>query len=169
MAKVVSPIAAKVEVIGRPRESSYEAGKFYYPTLFIDLSQPEGAEAAKIWKNLTEDEVSQIQKGDHVQLILVGKDKSGKDKHNIVLLEDSSPAAVKSSVDDTPLVPGVWSPEQKRAIASYVENQADVLGFCLKVSREKFANPHNPLVETEESIRALATSLYITTQRKFQV
>ncbi len=88
MAKVVSPIAAKVEVIGRPRESSYEAGKFYYPTLFIDLSQPEGAETAKIWKNLSEDEVSQIQKGDRVQLISIGKDRGGKDRHNIVLLSD---------------------------------------------------------------------------------
>lgn len=169
MAKVVSPIAAKIEVIGRPRESSYEAGKFYYPTLFIDLSQPEGSEAAKIWKNLTEDEVSQIQKGDRVQLISVGKDKSGKDKHNIVLLGDSSPSAVKSSADETPPVSCEWTPDQKRAIASYVEDQADLLGFCLKVSREKFANPHNPLVETEESIRTLATSLYITTQRKFHV
>jgi hypothetical protein len=168
MAKVVSPIAAKIEVIGRPRESSYEAGKFYYPTLFIDLSQPEGAEAAKIWKNLSEDEVSQIQKGDRVQLISVGKDKSGKDKHNIVLVNDNSPAAVKSSADDTPPA-SEWTPDQKRAIASFVEDQADLLGFCLKVSREKFANPQNPLVETEESIRTLATSLYITTQRKFHV
>lgn len=166
MAKVVSPIAAKIEVIGRPRESSYEAGKSYYPTLFIDLSQPEGSESAKIWKNLTEDEVSQIQKGDRVQLISVGKDKSGKDKHNIVLLAQSNPSAVKSSADDTPLA-SKWTPDQKRAIASYVEGQADLLGFCLKVSREKFANPRNPLVETEESIRTLATSLYITTQRKF--
>lgn len=168
MAKVVSPIAAKIEVIGRPRESSYEAGKFYYPTLFIDLSQPEGSEAAKIWKNLTEDEVSQIQKGDRVQLISVGKDKSRKDKHNIVLLSQSSPSAVKSSADNTPLS-CEWTPDQKRAIASFVEDQADLLGFCLKVSREKFANPHNPLVETEESIRTLATSLYITTQHKFHV
>lgn len=168
MAKVVSPIAAKIEVIGRPRESSYEAGKFYYPTLFIDLSQPEGSEAAKIWKNLTEDEVSQIQKGDRVQLISVGKDKSGKDKHNIVLLSQSSPSAVKSSADNTPSA-SEWTPDQKRAIASFVEDQADLLGFCLKVSREKFANPQNPLVETEDSIRTLATSLYITTQRKFHV
>ena len=175
MAKVVSPIAAKVEVIGRPRESSYEVGKFYYPTLFIDLSQPEGAEAAKIWKNLTEDEVSQIQKGDHVQLISVGKDKSGKDKHNIVLLD--SPTTVPKSPPGQPApLTSEWTPDQKRAmpaageaIAAYVEDQADLLGFCLKVSREKFANPHNPLVETEESIRTLATSLYITTQRKFHV
>lgn len=168
MAKVVSPIAAKIEVIGRPRESSYEAGKFYYPTLFIDLSQPEGLEAAKIWKNLTEDEVSQIQKGDRVQLISVGKDKSGKDKHNIVLLD--SPTTVPKSPPGQPApLTSEWTPDQKRAIASFVEDQADLLGFCLKVSREKFANPQNPLVETEESIRTLATSLYITTQHKFQV
>jgi len=168
MAKVVSPITAKVEVTSRPRESSYEAGKFYYPTLFIDLSQPEGAEAAKIWKNLSEDEVSQIQKGDRVQLIFVGKDKNGKDKHNIMLL--NAPTTVPTSPPGQPasLVDG-WTPEQKRAIAAYVEDQADLLGFCLKVSREKFASPHNPLVETEESIRTLAISLYITTQHRFHV
>jgi hypothetical protein len=28
MAKVVAPITARVEVIGKPRESSYAAGKF---------------------------------------------------------------------------------------------------------------------------------------------
>jgi hypothetical protein len=76
MAKVIAPITALVEVIGKPRESSYEVGKFYYPTLFIDLSQPEGAEARKIWKNLSGDEVSQIQKGDRVQLVPAGKVKT---------------------------------------------------------------------------------------------
>lgn len=168
MAKVVSPITAKIEVIGKLKESSYHPGQYYRSVLFIDLSQPSGTDAAKIWKSLSDPECEGLAKGGTVQLVPAGTDKNGKDKHNIVLLGDSSPAAVKSSADDTPPV-SEWTPDQKRAIASFVEDQADLLGFCLKVSREKFANPHNPLVETEESIRTLATSLYITTQRKFHV
>lgn len=168
MAKVVSPITAKIEVIGKLKESSYHLGQYYRSVLFIDLNKPEGSEAAKIWKSLTDPECEGLTRGSAVQLVPAGTDKNGKDKHNIVLVDDNSPAAVKSSADDTPPA-SEWTPDQKRAIASFVEDQADLLGFCLKVSREKFANPHNPLVETEESIRTLATSLYITTQRKFHV
>ena len=168
MAKVVSPITAKVEVIGKLKESSFQPGQYYRSVLFIDKSQPEGSEAAKIWKSLSDLECEGLAKGGAVQLIPAGADKNGKDKHNIVLLGDSNPAAIKSSPDDTPPV-SEWSSEQKRAIASYVEGQADLLGFCLKVSREKFANLPSPLVASEESIRTLATTLYITTQRKFQV
>jgi hypothetical protein len=141
MAKVVVPIAARVKVIGKLKESSYQPGQYYRSVLFVDLSNPLGSEAAKIWKSLSDSECEGLVKGSTVQLVPAGADKNGKDKHNIVLLGDSSPDAVKSSADDTPPVSGVWTPDQKRAIASYVEDQADLLGFCLKVSREKFANP----------------------------
>ena len=156
MAKVVAPTLARVEVIGKPKESSYEAGRFYHPCLFIDLSQPSGSEAAKIWKNLSGDEVSQIQRGDHVQLVPAGKDKSGKDKHNIVLLE--SPATVPNPQPEqaTSVAEG-WTPEQKRAIAAKVQQNADLLKYCLETARSKFGK----LVESEESIRCLATTLYI--------
>ncbi len=89
-------------------------------------------------------------------------------------MNDTTQEAVKESnavsVITTPGLPEVeLNPNQKQVIAMYVESQADLLGFCLKVSREKFANVDNPLVETEESIRSLATSLYIAVQRKFQI
>ena len=162
MAKVVSPITAKVEVIGKLKESSFQPGQYYRSVLFIDKSQPEGSEAAKIWKSLSNPECEGLAKGGAVQLVPAGTDKNGKDKHNIVLLGDSNPTSLKSSPDDTPPV-GEWTPEQKRAITSYVENQANLLSFCLKISRENFS----PLVQSEESIRTLATTLYITTQRRF--
>ncbi len=55
------------------------------------------------------------------------------------------------------------TPDQKRAIANYVQDQADLLGFCLKMASEKFSDQ----VETEESIRTLATTLFIATSRRF--
>ncbi len=53
--------------------------------------------------------------------------------------------------------------------ANYVENQADLLGYCLKTSQEKFASADAPLVESEESVRALAVTLYIAAQRRFSM
>ena len=55
------------------------------------------------------------------------------------------------------------TPDQKRAIANYVQDQADLLGFCLKTASEKFSDQ----IETEESLRTLATTLFIATQRHF--
>ncbi len=55
------------------------------------------------------------------------------------------------------------TPDQKRAIAAYVCDVADLLGFCLKTASEKFSDQ----VETEESLRSLATTLFIATQRHF--
>ena len=43
MAKVVTPLVCEVQAIGRPRESKYEAGVYYHPTLFFDLSHPQNS------------------------------------------------------------------------------------------------------------------------------
>ena len=55
--------------------------------------------------------------------------------------------------------------EEKRAIANYIQNQSDLLGYCLDVSIAKYGSK----VQTEESLRTLATTLFITTQRKFNL
>jgi len=162
MAKVIAPITARVEVIGKPRESSYEAGKFYYPTLFIDLSQPQGAAAGKIWKNLSGDEVSQIQKGDRVQLIPAGKDKSGKVKHNIMLLEESTNVPTSQPPQSEPApVAEQWSAERKRAIACYLESQLALLAYCDKQARQTFDGL------PEETIQKYSVTLFLAAQKKF--
>jgi hypothetical protein len=159
VAKVVAPITARVEVIGRPKESSYEAGKFYYPTLFIDLSQPEGSEAAKIWKNLSDDEVSQFQKGDQVQLVPAGKDKSGKDKHNILLLEPQD--SVPTCQSKTAPTDERWSAERKREIACYLESQLALLAYCDKQARQTFDGL------PEQTLQKYSVTLFLAAQKKF--
>ncbi len=122
MAKVVTPVTARVEVIGKLKESSYQPGQYYRSVLFLDLSQPEGAESAKIWKSLSESECEGLVKGAVVQLVPAGKDKNGNDKHNIVLLEDDRP--LTPTPNNTPVAPASpasgWTPEQKKAIAARV-------------------------------------------------
>ncbi len=55
------------------------------------------------------------------------------------------------------------TPDTKRAIANYIQDQAKLMRFCLETARENFSEQ----VETEESLRTLATTLFIATQRHF--
>ena len=55
------------------------------------------------------------------------------------------------------------TPGTKRAIANYIQDQAKLMRYCLETARENFSEQ----VETEESLRTLATTLFIATQRHF--
>lgn len=90
MAKIVTPTVCKVVAIGKPKESTYTPGQFYHPVLFCDTRYPEGDEQAKLWKNLSGDEVALLQRGETVQLVPIGTDKHGNPKHQIVKLTPAS-------------------------------------------------------------------------------
>jgi hypothetical protein len=162
MAKVVSPITARVEVIGKPKESNYTSGQFYYPTLFIDLGQPDGSEEAKIWKSLSGDEVTQVIKGDVVQLVPAGKDRSGKDKHSIVVIQPAAPRQSVASAQPQTQSTGL-DIDTKKAIAAFIDGQADLYRFCLTTAQTKL----DGLIGSEEGIRTVATTLYLGAVRKF--
>ncbi len=112
MAKVVTPITARVEVIGKLKEGNYGP---YRSCLFVDQSQPEGSEESKIWKSLTDEESAPLVKGAIVQLVPAGKDKSGNDKHNIVLLDSPTTPPPPAAQTATPRLTN----DQKRAIATF--------------------------------------------------
>ncbi len=85
-----------------------------------------------------------------------------------ILFEGGKRRLLVNDKPDTPTQPSQpqyqgLTPDTKRAIANYVQDQADLLGFCLKTASEKFSEQ----VETEESLRTLATTLFIATQRHF--
>ncbi len=160
MVKVVTPVTAQVEVIDKLKESSYQAGQYYRSVLFLDLSQPAGSEESKIWKSLSESESEGLVKGATVQLVPAGKDKNGNDKHNVVLIDIKISAAALSSTTTEPPAVG-WTPEQKREIANRVQQNADLLAYCLQVAQTKFGD----LVASEESIRCLATTIYLSVNK----
>ena len=87
-----------------------------------------------------------------------------------ILYEGGKRRLLVNDKPDTPTQPSQpqpqyqgLTPDQKRAIAAYVCDVADLLGFCLKTASEKFSDQ----VETEESLRTLATTLFIATSRRF--
>lgn len=166
MATVVAPLTCLIEVIGKPRPSKHQEGSFYYPTLFLDVTK-QGDEA-KIWKNLSGDEVSQIQKGDRVQLVPAGKDAKGNDKHNIVLLS-SAPSAPTTAPATAPAAPPApaqqgMTNEQKRQVAAFVSDMSDLYAFCLTTAQSKIGESSDP-----ETVRCMASSLFISASKKFQL
>ncbi len=156
MAKVVAPIIATVEIIGKPKPSTYQEGAFYYSTLFLDESK--SGDEAKIWKSLSEEEVQQLRKGVRVQLVPAGKDRQGKDKHNIVLLDaPAAPQTAPAAQAD----PYRLTDDQKRDVAAYVSQMGDLLNYCRTVAQQKLGNVD------EETIRTSTSTLFIAAQRKF--
>jgi hypothetical protein len=126
------------------------------------LTLSDGSEE-QIWFKAGQQPHAALQKGQSVQVLF--EEHNGKTQRRLIVNESAQPEATTS-----PLVvqPGM-SLEQKQALAAYVEEQAALLGYCLKTSRERFASADAPLVESEESIRALAVSLYIAAQRRFSM
>ncbi len=85
-----------------------------------------------------------------------------------LLFENGKRRLVVSDKPDTPAEPPQpayqeLTPDQKRAIANYIQDQAKLMRYCLETARENFSDQ----IETEESLRTLATTLFIATQRHF--
>ena len=138
----------------------YPAGKTF-PNKFkpeqqqqtIVLSMDDGTEE-RLYFAAGRTPHSTLTKGSPVQLIYGERD--GKTTRQLAIPQ-SPPAQTNSNSD--------LSPERKKEIASYVESQADLLSFCLDTAHKKFTDK----VQTEESIRTLAITLYINTQRQFDL
>lgn len=158
MSKVVQAITAKVEAIGKLKTGNY--GK-YRSVLFLDQSQPQGSESVKIWKSLSEEEAKDLTQGTIVQLVPVGKDRNGKDKHNILRINANLSHTAQRVIHRPVCVPATWSDEQKLALSAQICDHADLLRFCLEVAHEKFAGLADP-----RDFRALATTLYLQILRQ---
>ncbi len=129
-ATLPKPIQARVAYISEPRPSKHGNG-FYNSILFKDLSLPENAKDAEIWKNLPSDDATCYLVGDICQLT-PRLDEKGKTHHDITLIEQvnspgpsghhpgPAPIAVKNAVASThagdqidpPGGPGEWSLKQ---------------------------------------------------------
>ena len=168
MAKVVTPLVCEVQAIGKPRESKYEAGVYYHPTLFFDLSHPQNSESGKIWKNLSSEEAEQLRVGDRVQLIPVGYSASGKPKHTIVVLEDApeaSPAVPNAPPVDADIAP-IMSAQTKQEVANYVQQMAQLYGYCFGQATVELKDKYEL---SESSVRCVASSLFIAAQKRFSL
>jgi hypothetical protein len=117
----------------------------------IVVTPIDGGDGIKVWGKPT-DAIATLTKGQQVTLLFDGK--------TYKLVADNQPQTVnqvKQSVNTE------LTPDQKRAIALYVNEHADLLKFCWVTASEKL----DSLASDEESIRCAASCLYIAAQRKF--
>lgn len=167
MAKVVTPITAKVEFITGIKHGSYGE---YRSVLF------KGIAGEKIWKSFNPEakELALLHKGAKVQLIPTGTSKNGNEKHSIVLLQSSpanfmsgdtvseAPSITKSPPPKRPeTVPPTWETDEKQELSAKLCDHADLLKFSYEVVKYKFSGVADP-----RDYRAIATTLYLTITRQ---
>jgi hypothetical protein len=157
--------------LDRPREVSTKYGQ----RLVIDAMVRDTGERITLWRG-SDDDYSRryVIKNSP---ITVGVDSKGK--HTLIENESltnlgqplpESPVPVKpvhnydhkiektSENDQSTL-----SPNQKREIAQYVGDMADLFNFCLKTVDQRVENI------TPDDRRQVATSLFIATQKRFNI
>ena len=138
----------------------FPAGNKTFPNKFkpgqsqqsLLLSMNDGSEE-KLWFDEGRQPHCSLAKGQSV-ILNFEQNKEGKTFRKLIV------SAPVSSLD-TP--PTELSKQRKIEIRDFVNSQADLLGFCLDTAKQQFADK----VQSEESIRTLATTLFITTQKQF--
>ena len=117
-------------------------------------------------------EADRFSRGQQVYL-LPTTNKKGNPSWDIELLSEAAPAAPAESVTPPPTAApspspqqqgtGELSKKQKQAIAAYVTGQADLLAYCWQAAEAKLPG------KSEESHRCMASTLFISAQRKFSL
>jgi hypothetical protein len=119
----------------------------YGERINVVVSLADGEEI-KIWGK-PGDPIEGLTKNQPVTLAFDGKSYK---------LADSAPTAPDRSS------PGI-APDTKRAIASYVEDLAALYKFCFDTAASKLSDR----IQDQEAIKDVATTLFLTACRKFQL
>lgn len=120
---------------------------------------PTTGEEVKLWGNPGDPTLTALKKG---QQVAIAQGDKGWRLLNTPPAEDSpAPQTGNGKIAHTPL-----TGDEKRAIASYVDQLADLYSYCSKIAATKCVDPSNPY---EEDVRAIATTLFIQTVKKFNL
>ena len=133
---------------GQPRQTQYGM------KINALLTLPDGAEH-RLWGKPDDVAIASLKRGQSVQLLHDGK--SYKLVGNVEPTQTPATAAKPITTELTV--------EQKKAIANYVNGQADLLKYCWDTARIKLEGT----VAEEESIRCAASCLFIAAQKKFNL
>jgi len=129
-----------------PREV---ATKFGQRTV-IDAVRTDTSEKIAIWRPPNDRYVSKLGKDDRVSIAI-------NEKGKITLVEEESPASF--APPPLPERSLTLSLSKKKEIASYITQMKDLYNFCLQQA--------DSLGAINEDRRAIATTLFISAQKKF--
>ena len=126
------------------------------------LTIPATGEEVKLWGNPGDPALTALKKGQQVAVV---QDQKGWKLLNVPPAEDN-PAPGNGNGNGNGKAHTPLEPDQKRAIAAYIDDIAGVYNYCQKVAATKCVDPSNPY---EEDIRAIATTLFIQAVKKFNL
>jgi len=141
----------------------------------VKIKFEDGTEET-IWCGVGQKPHTELKKGDAVQVLF--EDRNGKTSKRLITSNDINTATNtqqnnnQSTNNRQMNVKISATSEEKQLIAEYVRNSADLYAFCLKTVMEKMSASNGeqpPMITDENGIRAVATSLFIATQKKFNL
>ena len=122
----------------------------------IVLQMSDGSEET-LWFTQGRRPHANLPKGATVQVLF--EERDGKRTRKLIENSSSTP----SSQPQGKTSPTLLSDAQKKEIATYIQQQTDILDFCWKTALNKFDDK----IQAEETLRHLATTLYSSAKDKF--
>ena len=130
------------------------------PRINVVVTLADGEET-KLWGDPGDPALTPLKKGNAVQLVKNAKGTG----YSLLDTSPATPAAPPSLVPvpgysprQQPEVFKPWTDEDKKQLAAKVDQESDLLRYCLQTARKKFVD--SGLVENEESVCSLATVLF---------
>jgi hypothetical protein len=146
MAQPIQILTGKVKyTAGQPKDYGHGL------RVNIVLTLEDGTEE-KLWSFADDHAILSLKKGETVRVV--------RDSRGLKLVEsqDESVSANENNADQIQAETHTeWTPEQKRAIASRIEERAKLMKYCLTQAREHCGE----YLESSEDLRAIATTLFL--------
>jgi hypothetical protein len=123
-----------------------------------------------IWFNVGKTPHVNLAKGDTVQILY--EESNGKTVKRLVVNEDNLYSDIGSKEAVKFIMPNNHpkvnlTEEEKQLIKDYIKIQTQIYTHCVEIVKYKITEKQ--LLTSNEDIRAIATSIYIATQRKFNL
>jgi hypothetical protein len=130
------------------------------PRINVLVTLPNGEES-KLWGDPGDPSLTPLKKGQNVQLVKNAKGTG----YSLLDTSPTTPAAPPAMVPapgysprQQPDVFKPWTDEEKKQLAAKVDQNAELMKYCLQTARKKFVD--SGMVEAEESVCSLASVLF---------
>jgi hypothetical protein len=129
------------------------------PRINVLVTLADGEET-KLWGDPGDPALTPLKKGNAVQLVKNGKGTG----YSLLDTSPTTPAAPLAKVPEPGYSPRQretwrpWSDDQKKELAAKVDQEAELMKYCLQTARKKFVD--SGMVEAEESVCSLASVLF---------
>jgi hypothetical protein len=129
------------------------------PRINVVVTLADGEEI-KLWGDPGDPALTPLKKGNAVQLVKNAKGTG----YSLLDTSPTTPAAPPAMVPAPEYSPRQretwkpWSDDQKKELAAKVDQEADLMKYCLQTARKKFVD--SGMVEDEASVCILASVLF---------